>query len=71
MQPFTRQLQQLNYNNGNGDVFYVVRAEQLSRRQMGNPFELLVESPPVKRRLRGWYEMAASQGVICQLSAEI
>jgi hypothetical protein len=26
-----------------------------------------VESQPVKRRLGGWCEMAASQGVSCQL----
>jgi hypothetical protein len=26
MQPVARQLQQLDYNNGNGDVFYVFRA---------------------------------------------
>jgi hypothetical protein len=30
MQPVTRQLQQLDYRNGNGDVFYVARAEELS-----------------------------------------
>jgi hypothetical protein len=29
MQPFTWQLQQLNYNNENGGVLYVVRAEKL------------------------------------------
>jgi hypothetical protein len=30
MQPVTRQLQQLDYKNVNGDVFYVVHAEELS-----------------------------------------
>jgi hypothetical protein len=30
MQPVARQLQQLEYNNGNGSVFCVVRAEELS-----------------------------------------
>jgi hypothetical protein len=30
MQPVSRQLQQLDYKNGNGGVFYVVRAEELS-----------------------------------------
>jgi hypothetical protein len=30
MQLVARQLQQLDYNNGNGGVFYVVRAEELS-----------------------------------------
>jgi hypothetical protein len=30
MQPIARQLQHLDYNNGNGGVFYVVRAEELS-----------------------------------------
>jgi hypothetical protein len=29
MQPFTRQLQQVGYNNENEGVFYVVRAEKL------------------------------------------
>jgi hypothetical protein len=29
MQPITTQLQQLDYNNGNGGVFYVVRVEEL------------------------------------------
>jgi hypothetical protein len=36
-QPVATQLQQLNYNNGNGDVFYVARAEELSWRQLGRP----------------------------------
>jgi hypothetical protein len=39
MQPDARQLQQLDYNNGNGGVFYVVRAEELSWRQLGWPSE--------------------------------
>jgi hypothetical protein len=30
MLPVARQLQQIDYNNGNGGVFYVVRAEELS-----------------------------------------
>jgi hypothetical protein len=30
MQPITRQLQKLDYSNGNGNIFYVVRAEVLS-----------------------------------------
>jgi hypothetical protein len=30
MQPIARQLQQLDYNNGNRVVFCVVRAEELS-----------------------------------------
>jgi hypothetical protein len=29
MQPVARLLQQLDYNNGNGGVFYVVRAEEI------------------------------------------
>jgi hypothetical protein len=29
MQPVATQLQQLDYNNGNGGVFYVVCAEEL------------------------------------------
>jgi hypothetical protein len=37
MQPVVRQLQKLDYNNGNGGVFYVVLAEELSWRQMGRP----------------------------------
>jgi hypothetical protein len=28
--PVARQLRQLDYNNGNGDFFYMVRAEELS-----------------------------------------
>jgi hypothetical protein len=30
-----RQLQQRDYNNGNGGVFYVVNAEEFSRRKLG------------------------------------
>jgi hypothetical protein len=30
MQPIARQLQQLDYNNGNESVFYVVSADELS-----------------------------------------
>jgi hypothetical protein len=30
MQPVARLLQQLDYNNGKGNVFYVLRAEEFS-----------------------------------------
>jgi hypothetical protein len=35
MQPNARKLQQLHYNTGNGGVFYVVGAKELSSRQLG------------------------------------
>jgi hypothetical protein len=40
--------------------FYVVHAEEISRRQLGRRSDLSVESRTVKRRLGGWCEMAAS-----------
>jgi hypothetical protein len=52
-----------------GGVFYVVRPENLSGRQLGRPRRLSVESQPAKRRLGGWCEMAASLGVV-QLSVD-
>jgi hypothetical protein len=35
MQPVVRQLQQLDYNNGNGDVFYVVRSAAVTMQRIG------------------------------------
>jgi hypothetical protein len=40
----------------------VVRAEELSRRQWSNPVQLSAENQPVKRKLGGRCEMAASPG---------
>jgi hypothetical protein len=63
MQPVARQLQQFDYNNGNEYVFYGVRAEKLSWRQLVGPSELSVESQPVKTRLGDWSKVAASLGI--------
>jgi hypothetical protein len=35
VQPVVRQLQQLNYNNGNGGVFYVFRAAAVAMQSIG------------------------------------
>jgi hypothetical protein len=42
MQPVARQLQQVDYNNGNWNVFYVVRAEELSSTHLGRTSQLKV-----------------------------
>jgi hypothetical protein len=58
-----------------GGVFYVAHVEKLKRRQMGQfssvvSCQLSAESQPVKRRLGGGCEMAASLGP-SQLRADI
>jgi hypothetical protein len=42
MQPVARQLQQLDYNSGNGGVFYVVHAKELKRRQLGQSSSVVI-----------------------------
>jgi hypothetical protein len=67
MHPVARQLQQLNYSNGNGCVFCIFHAKELSRRQLGGQLSVLsVERQPVKRRLGDWCEMAARSAGVCQ-----
>jgi hypothetical protein len=40
MQPVATQLQQLNYSNGNGGIFYMVRAQEFSRRKLGTTVQV-------------------------------
>jgi hypothetical protein len=69
MQPIARQLQQLDYNNGNGVFSMWSVLSSYLEDNWGDPVscqltESELEIHPLKRRLGGWCEMATSLGVV-------
>jgi hypothetical protein len=67
MQPIARQLQQLDYDDRNGGVFYVVRAKELSWRQMGWLSYKYMAMGPSGARCQEWpcWLVAGSKLLLC------